>query len=208
MNNKEAKKEIVKYAKMLAETGMVTMYEGNISLRTESGFVITPSAVSKLTLTEEDLIELSSDGNVINTNNGRKVSTEYLLHLEAYRVRPDVDVCIHFHSTYATAFAVAGKSIEPKGDTTAIILYGEIPCCKYGRQRTEAIAADLKVYLPDHDAVLLANHGVMVVAKDLEAAVASAQIVEKTAQIEYLVSHMGGESVLPDDEIAALRAMK
>ena len=205
MNKQEAKKIIVEYAKLMASGGMVTLYEGNLSIRCDEGFVITPSTTNKLTLTEDQIIELDKDGNFMNPECGRKVSSEYRLHLEAYRVRPDVDACIHFHSTYATAYAVAGKPIEPKGDATAIILYGEIPLCRYGRPRTDEIAADIKKYLPDHDAVLLENHGALVVAGNMEAAFASAQIVEKTAQIEWIAHTLGGESILPDSEIEALR---
>lgn len=207
MNRQEAKKIIVEYAKLLAQSGMVTLYEGNLSLRCSDGYVITPSSTNKLTPKENEVIELDRDGIFANPECGKKISSEYRLHLEAYRVRPDVDACIHFHSTFATAYAVAGKAIEPKGDSTAIILYGEIPLCRYGRPHTDAIAADLKKYLPDHDAVLLENHGAMVVAKDMEAAFASAQIVEKTAQIEWLVKALGGESCLPDDEIEFLKQL-
>lgn len=205
MKNKEAKKIIVEFARQLAQSGMVTLYEGNLSMRTDEGFVITPSTTNKLTLKDDEIIELDAKGNVTNPECGKKVSSEYRLHLEAYRLRPDVNAAIHFHSTYATTYAVAGKSIEPKGDSTAIVLYGEIPCCKYGRPRSDAIAEDLKNYLPNHDAVLLANHGALVVAENMEAAFASAQIVEKTAQIEWLVKSLGGESELPPEEIEALR---
>ncbi|MDO4939603.1 MAG: class II aldolase/adducin family protein [Lachnospiraceae bacterium] len=205
MDKQEAKKIIIEYGKMMAASGMVTLYEGNLSIRCDDGFVITPSTTNKLTLTEDQIIELDKDGNFMNPQCGKKVSSEYRLHLEAYRVRPDVDACIHFHSTFATAYAVAGKAIEPKGDSTAIILYGEIPLCRYGRPRTDAIAADLKKHLPDHDAVLLEGHGALVVAKDMEAAFASAQIVEKTAQIEWIAQTLGGESVLPESEIEVLR---
>lgn len=205
MDRQNAKKLIVEYARLLAGSGMVTLYEGNLSLRCDDGFVITPSATNKLTLTEEQITELDKDGNFLNPECGMKVSSEYRLHLEAYRLRPDVNACIHFHSTFATAYAVAGKAIEPKGDVTAIVLFGEIPLCKYGRLRTEAIYEDLKLYLPDHDAVLLQNHGAMVVAGDLEAAFAGAQIVEKTAQIEWIARTLGGESVLPEREIEELK---
>ena len=205
MDKQSAKKIIVEYARLMAGSGMVTLYEGNLSIRCDDGFVITPSTTNKLTLTEDQIIELDKDGNFLNPECGRKVSSEYRLHLESYHVRQDVNACIHFHSTYATAYAVAGKAIEPKGDATAIILFGEIPLCRYGRPRSDAIAADIKKYLPDHDAVLLENHGALVVADNMEAAFACAQIVEKTAQIEWIAGTLGGESILPDSEIEALR---
>lgn len=208
MNRQEAKKQIVEYAKLMAASGMVTLYEGNMSVRCDEGFVITPSATNKLTLTENQVIELDNDGNFLNPECGKNVSSEYRLHLEVYRVRPDVSACIHFHSTFATAYAVAGKPIKPKGDSTAIILYGEIPLCRYGRPHTYAIAADIKKYLPDHDAVLLENHGALVVAENLETAFASAQIVEKTAQIEWIVQTLGGESNLPESEIEVLKKLR
>ena len=207
MTKQEMKKELVTYSRLLAESGMVTLYEGNLSIRTENGCIITPTTTNKLTITEEQMVEIDNEGNVLNPECGKKASSEYRLHLEAYRLRPDAQACIHFHSNYATAYAVAGKPIEPKGDTTAIIIFGEIPLCKYGRPRTDDIAADLKNHLLDHDAVLLGNHGAMVIAQNLEAAYANAQIVEKTAQLEYLVEALGGEDAFPESEYNALRNM-
>lgn len=205
MSIKEIKKELVYYSRQLALSGMVTLYEGNLSIRTDSGCIITPTTTNKLTITEEQMVEIDEYGRVLNPECGKKASSEYRLHLEAYRLRPDAKACIHFHSTYATAYAVAGKPIESKGDTTAIVMFGSIPICRYGRPHCDDIAADLKNHLIDHDAVLLGNHGALVIASNLEAAYANAQIVEKTAQIEYLVKALGGEDVLPDNEIEALR---
>jgi len=125
----------------------------------------------------------------------------------AYSIRPDMHACIHFHSTYATAFAVAGKGIKSKGNSTAIVLFGDVPLCKYGRPRTPEIAEDLEKYLPDHNGVLLENHGAMVVGRDMGKAYASALILEKTAKIAYLVDRMGGESELPQSEIDFLRTL-
>jgi len=207
MNNQEAKKVIVQYARRLDVAGMVTLFEGNISMRTDEGFVITPSAFDKAYITPEDVIEMDADGNVMNPQCGRKISTEYRLHLTAFKLRSDMDACIHFHSAYATAFAVAGRSIETRGDTTAVVLFGDIPLCRYGRQRTPQIAADLEKYLPDHTGVLLENHGAMVVGPDMGRAYANALILEKTAKIAYIAGHMGGEKLLPQSEIDFLRTL-
>ena len=77
MDKQSAKKIIVEYARLMAGSGMVTLYEGNLSVRCDDGFVITPSTTNKLTLTEDQIIELDKDGNFLNPECGRKVSSEY-----------------------------------------------------------------------------------------------------------------------------------
>ena len=207
MTIQEAKQQIVHFSKRLYTSGMVSVYEGNISMRVGDRFVITPSRTDKFTLSEDMLIEFDADGNILNPNNGKKISSEWKMHAEAYRVRPDLDAIVHCHSPYATAYAMAHKPIIPLGNTEAIAIFKEIPMAPYGRPGTPDIAKGFKELLPKYPAVLLENHGVLTIAADLAEAYSMAEGVEKIARMELLASLLGGEKKLADEEIAFLKAL-
>lgn len=197
--------DILKLSKLMYEKGMVNAFEGNLSVKTREGIIITPSQICKGFLTEEMLVETDMKGRV--TKGGRKPSSEILLHLEAYAIRGDIGAVIHAHSPYATAFAVANKAIKTKAYPEMIVLYGEIPVVKYGTPSTPDICTDLKNHLCDHDVVLLANHGIVSVGKDLYEAYFKLESVESIAKVLLLAKTLGGEHELPPEEVQRLHAM-
>lgn len=202
MTIQEAKSQIVSYSKRLYESKMVSVYEGNVSIRLDDRFIITPTHTDKAILTEDMLVEIDRDGNVLNPECGKKVSSEWRMHIKAYDIRPDANAIIHCHSPYATAYAMAGKPIEPKGLTEAICVFHEIPLAPYGRPSTENIADGFGKVLPDHDVVLLESHGVLTVSDNLTEAYALTEAAEKVAHMELLAHLLGGEKPLPPEEIA------
>jgi L-fuculose-phosphate aldolase len=167
MTMKQAKEEMVKIAKKMYLSGMVNIFEGNISVRLEDRFLITPSQQSKEDMTEDMIIEISADGSILNPSDKYKPSSETGMHLEVYRLRPDVNAVVHNHSAYATAYAVAEKPIRTDALTEMLFMFGEIPVVPYGTPGTERIYAGFKEHLAYNSAVLLANHGVMAVGDTL-----------------------------------------
>lgn len=194
--------DILQLAGLMYEKGMVNAFEGNLSVKTGEGLVITPSQICKGFLKEEMLVETDMQGRVIKGN--RKPSSEILLHLEAYSIRSDIGAVIHAHTPYATAFAVANKPLESKAYPEMIVLYGEIPLVKYGTPSTPDICADLKNHLCDHDVVLLANHGIVAVGKDLFDAYFKLESAESIAKVLLLAKLLGGEHDLPPEEVSKL----
>lgn len=197
--------DILQLSKLMYDKGMVNAFEGNLSVKTGEGILITPSQICKGFLKEEMLVETDRQGRVIKGN--RKPSSEILLHLEAYRIRNDIGAVIHAHTPYATAFAVANKPLETKAYPEMIVLYGEIPLVKYGTPSTPDICADLKNHLCDHDVVLLANHGIVAIGKDLYDAYFKLESVESIAKVLLLTHILGGEHDLPPEEVGKLMDM-
>lgn len=197
--------DILKLSKLMYDKGMVNAFEGNLSVKTQEGILITPSQICKGFLTEDLLVETDMQGHIINGS--AKPSSEILLHLEAYSIRSDIGAVIHAHSPYATAFAVANKAIETKAYPEMIVLYGKIPLVKYGTPSTPEICSDLKNHLWDHDVVLLANHGIVAVGKDLFEAYFKLESVESIAKVLLLTEILGGGRDLPPDEVSKLHQM-
>ncbi|HEY8500032.1 MAG TPA: class II aldolase/adducin family protein [Clostridia bacterium] len=198
--------DILEIAKLMYEKGMVNAYEGNLSVKTRSGILITPSQICKGFLREDMLVETDMRGNVIKGD--RKPSSEILLHLEAYSIRSDIGAVVHAHTPYATAFAVANRTIVTKAYPEMIVLYGEIPVVKYGTPSTPDICADLKNHLSNHDVILLANHGIAAVGKDLYDAYFKLESVESIAKVLLLAQVLGGDHDLPEEEVSKLRSMR
>jgi len=185
---------------------MVNIFEGNVSMRLEDRFLITPSQQSKEDMIEDMIIELDADGNILNPSVKYKPSSEVRMHLEVYRLRPDVNAVVHCHSAHATAYAVAGKPIRTQALTEMLLIFGEIPVVPYGTPGTERIFAGFKEHLAYNNAVLLANHGVLAVGDTLMKAYSIAEAVEKLAQTLLYVKLLGGEQPIPEEEERQIRA--
>jgi len=199
------KQKIVDTVKKEYRFQMVNMFEGNVSARLGDRVFITPSQVDKEIMTAEMIIETDLSGKIIYQPEGLKPSSELKMHLEVYRIRPDVRAVVHNHSTYATAFAVNAMPLVSEALTEMNLTFGEIPVVPYGTPGTEKIYKDFDKYLGNRRAVLLANHGVLAFGADLPTAYSNAEAVEKIAQTLFIARQMGQESKIPSEEIAALR---
>ncbi len=203
-----AAQDILAAAKLLYRRGLVNTYEGNLSRRLGGTLLITPSAVNKEELTEEDLVEVDlATGETVAAAPGRRASSETRLHLCCYRSRPDIVGVAHAHPPYATAFALRREPIETKGYPEMILLYGRVPVCRYGRPGTDAIHAEAPDALREYDQFLLANHGLVTVGGSALEAVYRLEGIESIARVLKLAREMGGEAALPDEECAQIEAL-
>lgn len=205
MKAEELKLEMIETAKIMYRRGMVNTYEGNISVRFEDRFFITPSQQSKETLTTEKIVELDASGTVLNPSKLYRPSSELKMHLAAYRLRRDVNAIVHNHSPFATAYALAGKSITSKASPEMVMIYGEIPLLKYGTPSTDAVHEEFEKYIYDYNVMLLGNHGLVSVGSNLIEAYSRAEGAENLAKTLLIVKLLGGEKELPEEELALLR---
>lgn len=206
MDINKIKEDMVKVAKKEYHSGMVNLFEGNISVRLSDRFLITPSQVDKDIMTKEMIIEVDENGRVLN-DTGYKPSTELMMHLEIYKLRPDVNAVVHNHSMYATAFAMNHMPIKTHCISEINQFLGEVPVVPYGTPGTEKIYEHFSEIITDKFAMLLANHGVVTFAPNLEYAYAFAEAVEKTAQQIYISKQLGTPVPIPRDEIDTLQSV-
>ena len=196
---RQAKKEEIVYRfKKLYEQGTINMFEGNLSARDGDAILITPSQQDKETMTSDQIVEMDAAGNILSEN-GARPSSEYRMHLEIYRLRPDIGAVAHTHSACASAFALAGLPI--RGELAELIWFygGEVPCCAYGAPGTEAVYAEFerRFVREEKDVVLLGNHGLVAAGRTIEEAFSRAEAVEKMAKIIIFARLLGGEAPLP-----------
>jgi len=124
------KREVFRANIDLVKHGLVIHTWGNVSGKDhETGLVvIKPSGVSYSSMKEEDMVVLDSDGNIVEGK--YKPSTDSPTHLFLYNAWPSLGGIVHTHSSYATAWAQAGKDIPPLGTTHADHFYGVVPCTR------------------------------------------------------------------------------
>ena len=206
MNERAQKaQDCLKAAKLLYRRFLVNTYEGNVSVRLGDTILITPSAVCKEELEEDDLVEVDlASGETLRAKESRMASSETKMHLCVYRNSAAQSV-VHAHPPFATAYAVAAKPIETRAYPEMRVLYDRIPVCRYGRPGTEAVNADVPEALKTHDVFLLSNHGLVACGPSAMVAAHRLEGVESIAKVLTLAQLHGGESPLPRAELDALQ---
>jgi len=199
-----ASKELIKACIDMAGAGLVTGTWGNASIRiSEDVMIITPSGMPYHSLAVSDVVTMDLSGHV--RKGYRRPSTEFPLHLEIYRRRPDVHAVMHTHSVYACVLAAARVDLPPLLEEQAQLVGGRVPVAEYAPAGSEDLARAVSRALGPGGAVLLANHGLVGVGKDIREALLVCEIVEKASQI-YILSHsLGSPVILGESEVASLR---
>lgn len=199
------KQMVVEYGEKIVKEGLVVATWGNISAREEGEdiFVITPSGMNYMSLEPEDIVTVDINGKQVCP--GRKPSVETPLHAAIYRARPDVGAIIHTHSNNASACAAARVDIPCIMEDLASMVGGPVKVAEYALTGTEKLAENAVKALENRNAVLLANHGVVSVGRNLEEAFKISLLVEKGAEIFLKSRILGGPVPLDEEEVKYLR---
>lgn len=192
----ELKKKVYEANMELPKYGLVTFTWGNVSeIDRESGlFVIKPSGVPYETMKPEDMVVMSLDGERVEGN--YNPSSDTPTHAELYRAFPEIGGVVHTHSSWATSWAQAGRSIPCYGTTHADYIYGEVPCLRvltkeeideaYEKNTGLLIVKEFQkrgLDVTAVPAVLCKNHGPFAWGKDAVEAVHNAVVLEEVAKM-------------------------
>lgn len=201
------KEEVLTLSVRCEKAGMCLHKSGNFSIRDpESNLVaITSSGVDRMTAGISDICVLDLNGKVLEAAEGRKPTSEALLHLKAYQLRPDVMCVAHTHSRYATVMAVLRREIPPV--VYEVMTYGgRVPLAPYGRPGTPALAESINGIISEYDVCLLSGHGVLAAGVDTESVWLKSLYVEEVAGLYHaaLAANGGKEPpIIPLEEIRA-----
>jgi L-fuculose-phosphate aldolase len=197
------REEIVRYGKMLHERGFVAAMDGNLSVRLKSDrILVTPTCLSKGAMKSGDMVIVDLEGSQVSGR--RNVTSEIGMHLLIYRMRPDVEAIVHAHPPTATGFAAAGIALTEPLVCEVVMGLGCIPLARYGTPGTSELAQTLEPYVPDYDAILMSNHGVVAYGDTLEHAYMKMETVEHFAQIALVTHLLGRQQPLKQVEIEKL----
>ncbi len=189
------RREMVETGRLMYEKNLIVAGEGNLSVRLGGhSFLVTPAGTNKGSLRVQDLLETDSRGRSAQG----AVTSEWPLHKQIYDLRPDVRAICHAHAPWATAFAAAGRDLDGSLLTETASLLPRVPLAARALPGSEALAASIIPFIADHDAVLLGNHGVVTVGKDLRAAFSLLETVERLAQVTLLAEAASGTGHSPE----------
>ena len=188
----------------LPKNNLVAWTSGNVSARDhDTGLVvIKPSGVKYEDLRPEHMVVVDLEGKI--EEGDLKPSSDTASHLYIYRHRPDVYGVVHTHSSYATAFAAAGRPIPVYLTAIADEFGAPIPCGGFALIGGEDIGKVVVEAIGDSPAVLLKNHGVFTVGATVVAALKAAVMVEDVARTVWLALQLGQPDEIPAADVAKL----
>jgi len=168
----------------------------------ERRILATPTAMSKSMMRPADMVIVDLEGR--HMSGRRAVSSEIAMHLLIYKLRPDVQGIVHAHPPTATGFAAAGIALNQPLVCEVVIGLGSIPLAKYGTPGTPELTAALEPLIPQFDAILMSNHGVVTYADTLHHAYMKMETVEHFSQIALVTHLLGRQQPLGHEELEKL----
>ena len=199
--------DIVEVGRRLYARGYTASNDGNISVRLDGGrLLMTPKSLCKGFMEPSMMCITDLDGRKLAGE--RDPSSEMQMHLEVYRQRADVNAVVHAHPPIATAFAVAGIPLDRAVLAEVVTTLGSIPIADYATPSTKALPDAVRKYIKAHDGMLLANHGALTVGSDVFSAYFKMETVEHFAHISFIARMLGGERLLPRDEVLRLQGLR
>ena len=199
--------QLAKCARRLHQLGFTPATAGNLSIRLDAERILaTPTGCSKRLLKSCDMVVVDMLGRKLS--GAREVTSEIGMHLVIYQLRDDVEAVVHAHPPVSTAFASCGLALDEPLCAEILMTVGKVPLAPYATTGTPALAASLAPLIPDHDAILLANHGVVSYGRALLEAFMRMEAVEHFAQVSLAARQIGCPRPLGDQEILELQAAK
>lgn len=201
------RRDLARYSKWLGRLGFTPGTSGNLSVRLDRHrLLVTPTGMSKSSLKAADMVIVDMNGSLLAGT--RKVTSEVSMHLAVYHYRADVTAVVHSHPPIATAFACSGKALDEMLCQEAVMTLGVVPLAEYATTGTDEVAASLVPYVAGHDAILLANHGVVSYGSTLEDAFLKMETVEHLAQVALVAHQLGSAQPLGVKQVQQLHAAR
>ncbi|MGA2025876.1 MAG: class II aldolase/adducin family protein [Syntrophobacteraceae bacterium] len=179
--------EIIKVCRKLESKGLIAASDGNVSCRAgRDCMLITPSGVAKGDIEPEEIAKTSMRGDLLE--GPIRPSNEIRIHVQVYRMRPDVLAIVHAHPPVATAFTLAGFPFNSKVLPEVWLLLGKVPVAPYATPATDEVPQSIEPYIPDSRAILLKRHGALTFGGSLMEACMRMEKLEHCAKILFYAS--------------------
>ena len=203
----QVRAEIVEVGRRLHAGGFVAANDGNISVRLdENRLLTTPTGVSKGFMTPDMMVTINIQGQMLAGD--RNPSSEILMHLAVYELRPEIRAVVHAHPPTATGFAVAGIPLDRAVLAEVVTTLGSVPIAAYGTPSTHQLADAVRQHIRAHDGLLLANHGAITAASELFSAYYKMETIEHFARISLTARLLGRERLLSREEVQRLEGLR
>ena len=195
MNEADLRVILTGAARQTVSHGLNQGSSGNLSVRLREGFLITPSGLPNDTLEPSQMVCVDMEG---QASGSLKPSSEWRIHRDIYRGRPEIHAVVHAHSPHAVSLSCLRRDIPPFHYKVAAAGGKDIRCAGYAAFGTQALSDLILAALQDRRACLMANHGLVAAGANLVAALALAVEVEELCA-QYWRAKLVGEPVLLSD---------
>jgi L-fuculose-phosphate aldolase len=201
---KSLRESIVAHAARLAAAGFGDARAIDVSARSGDSILITPAGIRLSALRPAVVASMPLGGEYGAWAGPTKPSGEWRIHLDIARARPDIGAVVRFQSPYATALAMAHKSIRAAHSMIAVFGVPAVRCTKYAPIGTKGLADLTLDALGDGHAALLGNYGALTTGATLDAAFARAIELETLARLYAIALSVGRPAILSDEEVSRI----
>jgi L-fuculose-phosphate aldolase len=198
------KKQVIEAAQEMERKGLAVGKAGNISLRLKDPagrdlLAITPSGRYYDSLRVDDVVVIDFTGQRVEGE--LKASIETPMHFEVLKARKKMNAVVHAHPPFCSVLAVARMDIPPLIDEQVIYIGGDIKVAEYALPGTPELAKSAVAALGPGNAVILANHGLLTVGRDMREALTFCELTEELARIYISALSLGRVNQLPADVV-------
>ena len=201
MDEQALRQEIIATAIAMNARGINRGKSGNVSARTTSGFLVTPTALAYDSMLPGDLVAMNMDG---TAHGARAPSSEWRFHRDIYVARTEAQAVVHAHSPFATTLSCLERGIPAFHYMIAVAGGNDIRCAPYATFGTQQLSDQALGALEGRRACLLANHGMIAVGANLADALALAIEVEALAEQYWRALQIGEPRLLSEAEMAVV----
>lgn len=201
------KSDLIYYSKLCSKSGFVKANDGNLSVRTKYNYILsTASRTNKQNIKLADLLKCDINGKKLSGN--RELSTELKLHLFIYKKRNDINAVIHSHPLYITSYSAAREKLSANLLPEIYMMFGKIPLAKFASPSTDEVPKSIEPFIKKYNAVILANHGLVVYGRTLEETFFMTVKLEQYANICFNAKMLGVPKFLTKQQLKKLDELK
>ncbi len=198
MNKNALNAQVLATARALMTHGLNRGSAGNVSVRFEHGFIISPTGMDYEDCTPDDMVFVAMDG---SPSGIRKPSSEWPFHCDIYRHFPAAGAIVHTHSPFATSLACMEMEIPPFHYMIARFGGRDIRCADYATFGTQDLSDAIAAAMQDRCACLMSHHGMVVYGHDLDHALKLAIELETLCEQYWRALQVGQPKLLSDGEM-------
>lgn len=192
---------VLECARAMNASGINRGTAGNVSVRAEGGFIVTPSGMDYARAEPADMVFVDMQG---EPEGRRKPSSEWRFHRDIYVARPEAGAIVHTHSPFATSLACLHLDIPAFHYMVARFGGDTVRCADYATFGTQALSDAMLKALQGRSACLMAQHGMTVFGRDLDQALAHAVELEALCEHYWCALQLGTPPLLPPEEMAVV----
>lgn len=199
----DPRQSLVDAVRQVAAKGLNSGTSGNISLRLDTGMLITPTGITPEKLGPASMVEMSLDGGWQGTV---RPSSEWNMHAAIYRAIPEARAIVHAHPDHCVALSCLREALPPFHYMIASFGGDDVPCSDYAPFGTDELAQAAVRALDGRNSCLLANHGMISFGPSLSTALARTEKLETLARQYLLARSVGRPVMLTEEELGVVKA--